>query len=125
MRAAGFKIKLVGYDQRYSHEFVLKMKAAGFKMRNQWQRYVEKTEGFRAIESQITKGKFYYCHNKAYEYCISNVKAIEDSDDFVRFEKIMPTQRIDLFDADVIAVKQMLLENAKGKKINDWFGDKK
>ncbi|MFR5876332.1 MAG: terminase large subunit [Eubacterium sp.] len=123
MRKLGFRIKLVGYDQRYSHEFVLKMKKAGFKMRNQWQRYVEKTEGFRAIENSIIKENFYYLHNKAYEYCISNVKAIEDSDDFVRFEKIMPTQRIDLFDADVIAVKQMLIDGNKSKKIDEWFGD--
>ena len=69
--------------------------------------------------------KYYYLHNKAHEYCISNVKAIEDSDDFIRFEKIMPTQRIDLFDADVIAVKQMLICGAKAEKINEWFGDDK
>lgn len=125
MRKLGFKIKLVGYDQRYSREFVLKMKAAGFKMRNQLQRYVEKTEAFREIEKQVTNGKYYYLHNKAHEYCISNVKAIEDSDDFIRFEKIMPTQRIDLFDADVIAVKQMLICGAKAEKINEWFGDDK
>lgn len=121
MRDKGFKIKLVGYDQRYSHEFVLKMKKAKFKMRNQWQRYVEKTEGFREIEKQIRLGNFYYCHNGAFEYCISNVKAIEDSDEFIRFEKVMPTLRIDLFDADVIAVKQMLVDNSKGNSGEDWF----
>jgi len=60
-------------------------------------------------------------HNKAFEYCISNVKAIEDSDDFVRFEKVLPTQRIDLFDAAVIANKQMLVDSRKGKKVEEWL----
>lgn len=122
MRDRGFKIKWVGYDRRYSREFVMKMKKAGFKMRDQSQRYVEKTEAFREIEKQIKLKRFYYAHNKAFEYCISNVKAIEDSDEFVRFEKIQPTQRIDLFDADVIACKQMLIDIEKSQKVGGWFG---
>lgn len=122
MRDKGFKIKWVGYDRRYSREFVMKMKKAGFKMRDQSQRYVEKTEAFREIEKQIKLKRFYYAHNKAFEYCISNVKAIEDSDEFVRFEKIQPTQRIDLFDADVIACKQMLIDIEKSQKVGGWFG---
>ena len=103
MRNRGFQIKWTGYDQRYAREFSLKMKKAGFKIRNQSQRYVEKTEAFRMIEAKIIMGNFYFMHNQAYRYCISNVKAIEDSDEFIRFEKVMPNQRIDLFDASVIA----------------------
>lgn len=122
MRDLGFKIKWVGYDRRYSREFILAMKKSGFKMRDQSQRYVEKTEAFREIEKQIKLRRFYYLHNKAFEYCISNVKAIEDSDEFVRFEKIQPTQRIDLFDADVIACKQMLIDKEKSQKVGGWFG---
>jgi phage terminase large subunit-like protein len=122
MKKMGFKIKWVGYDRRYSREFVLKMKKAGFKVRDQSQRYVEKTEAFREIENKYLEQKFYYGHNKAYEYCIENVKAIEDSDDFVRFEKIQPTHRIDLFDADVIACKQMLIDIEKAQKAGEWFG---
>lgn len=122
MKQIGFNPKWVGYDRRYSREFVLKMKKAGFKMRDQSQRYVEKTEAFREIEKQIKLKRFYYVHNKAFEYCISNVKAIEDSDEFVRFEKIQPTQRIDLFDADVIATKQMLIDIEKSQKVGGWFG---
>ena len=121
MRTAGFKIRWVGYDKRYSREFVLKMKKAGFKMRDQSQRYVEKTEAFREIEKQIKQRKFYYLGNKAFEYCIGNVKAAEDSDDFVRFEKVQPTLRIDLFDADVIATKQMLIDMEKSQKAADWL----
>lgn len=122
MREIGFKPKWVGYDRRYSREFVLEMKKAGFKMRDQSQRYVEKTEAFREIEKQIKLKRFYYVHNKAFEYCISNVKAIEDSDEFVRFEKIQPTQRIDLFDAEVIACKQLLIDKEKSQKVGGWFG---
>lgn len=123
MKKLGFKIMCVGYDRRYSREFVMKMKKAGFKMRDQSQRYVEKTEAFREIENKIIKQKYYYCHNKAAEYCIENVKAIEDSDDFVRFEKIMPTLRIDLFDADVIATKQMLINLEKTQNASQWLGE--
>lgn len=121
MKQMGFKIKWVGYDKRYAREFVLKMKKAGFKMRDQSQRYVEKTEAFREIEKQIKRGRFSYLGNMAYAYCIGNVKAIEDSDDFVRFEKIQPNQRIDLFDADVIATKQMLIDIEKSQKASDWL----
>lgn len=121
MKQMGFKIKWVGYDKRYAREFVLKMKKAGFKMRDQSQRYVEKTEAFREIEKQIKRGRFSYLGNMAYAYCIGNVKAIEDSDDFVRFEKIQPNQRIDLFDADVIATKQMLIDMEKSQKASDWL----
>ena len=122
MKQMGFNIKWVGYDRRYSREFVLKMKKAGFKMRDQRQLYVEKTEAFRAVEQQYIRQKFYYCHNKAYEYCIENVKAIEDSDDFIRFEKVKKNQRIDLFDADIIAAKQMLIDIEQVQKVGGWFG---
>ena len=121
MRNMGFQIKWTGYDRRYSREFVLKMKKAGFKMRDQSQRYVEKTEAFREIEKKLKKKCFYYVHNKAFEYCLQNVKAIEDSDEFVRFEKVQPTYRIDLFDADVIACKQMLIDLEKAEKQGGWF----
>lgn len=121
MKKAGFKIKWVGYDRRYAREFALKMKKAGFKVRDQSQRYVEKTEAFRHAERQYIQGNFYYLHNKAYEYCIENVKAIEDSDDFVRFEKVLPDSRIDLFDADIIAIKQMLIDQERSQKANEWF----
>lgn len=122
MKKLGIVPKWVGYDRRYAREFVLKMKKAGFRMRDQWQRYVEKTEAFREIEKQIRLQKYYYLHSKAFEYCIGNVKAIEDSDEFIRFEKVQPKMRIDLFDADVIATKQMLVDAEKAQKAKDWLG---
>ena len=120
MKKMGFKIRWVGYDRRYAREFVLKMKKAGFKMRDQSQRYTEKTEAFREIEKQIKLGRYYFLGNKAHEYCISNVKAAEDSDDFVRFEKVEKHLRIDLFDADVIATKQMLIGMEKSQQAANW-----
>ncbi|WP_305138446.1 terminase large subunit [Dubosiella newyorkensis] len=113
MQNLGFKIRWIGYDRRYAREFVLKMKKAGFKMRDQSQRYVEKTEAFREIEKQIRRHNFYYLHSEAFDYCISNVKAIEDSDEFVRFEKVLPNLRIDLFDCAVIGCKQKLIASEK------------
>lgn len=121
MKKKGFNPKWIGYDRRYANEFVLKMKKAGFKMRDQSQRYVEKTEAFREIEKQIKLQRYYYLGSKAFEYCIGNVKAIEDSDDFVRFEKVQPTMRIDLFDADVIATKQMLIDKSKSQRAKEWL----
>ncbi|MDY3010320.1 MAG: terminase large subunit [Clostridiales Family XIII bacterium] len=121
MRDMGFRIKWTGYDRKYSREFILKMKKAGFKVKDQSQRYVEKTEAFREIEKQIMRKRFYYIGNKAYEYCISNVTAIEDSDDFIRYKKIQPELRIDLFDADVIACKQMMVDLEKYQKASEWL----
>jgi phage terminase large subunit-like protein len=123
MREMGFRIRWVGYDRRYSREFIAKMKSSGFKVRDQSQRYVEKTEPFREIEKQIKQKKFYHLHNKAYEYCIGNVMAIEDSDDFVKFQKVQKTQRIDLFDADVVATKQMMIDMEKTQKSKEWFDE--
>lgn len=120
MRKAGFKIKWVGYDRRYSREFVMKMKKAGFRIRDQSQLYTEKTEAFREIEKQVKKKQFTYIGNKAYEHCVGNVQAIEDSDDFVRFKKIESTQRIDLFDADVIACKQMMIDLERSGNAKAW-----
>lgn len=122
MAMMGFKIQWVGYDRRYAQEFVMQMKKANFRMRDQSQRYVEKTEAFREIEKQIKNHQFYYLHSKAFEYCIGNVRAIEDSDEFIRYEKVQPNLRIDLFDADVIACKQMLIDRAKSTKLEGWFG---
>lgn len=121
VKKMGFNIRWVGYDRRYSREFILKMKKAGIKIKDQKQLYVEKTEAFREIEKKIRMQEFYYCHNKAYEYCIGNVKVAEDSDDFVRFQKVMPNQRIDLFDCSVIACKQLLVASEKSQSASQWL----
>lgn len=121
MRTKGFKIKSVAFDKYKSRDFVRFMTAAGFVMENSDQQYWKKSEAFRHIERQIKARRFYYCHSKAFEYCIGNVKAIEDPDERVRFEKIAPERRMDLFDATVIACKQAIIAADRKNKLNKWF----
>lgn len=121
-RDMGFKIKAVAFDKYKSREFVRMMTAAGFKMFNGDQQYWKKSEAFRYLEKRINDQAFYYVHNRAYEYCIGNVKAVEDADERVRYEKVDPTHRMDLFDAGVIACKEWIIEADSRKKIDKWFG---
>lgn len=121
MRTKGFKIKSVAFDKYKSRDFVRFMTAAGFVMENSDQQYWKKSEAFRHIERQIKARRFYYCHSKAFEYCIGNVKAVEDPDERVRFEKIAPERRMDLFDATVIACKQAIIAADRKNKLNKWF----
>ncbi|WP_335871956.1 terminase large subunit [Bacillus sp. 2205SS5-2] len=121
MKSKGFKIKNVGFDKQYSRDFVRSMQKAKFKMENSDQAYWKKSEAFREIEKKIKKRQFSYLHNKAFEYCISNVKAVEDSNDKVRYEKVHDNFRIDLFDATVFACKQSILARDKGDKLKSWF----
>ena len=120
-REMGFKIKSVAFDKYKSRDFVRFMTAAGFKMENSDQQYWKKSEAFRYIEKRIKDKALYYVHNRAYEYCIGNVKAVEDPDERVRFEKVDPEHRIDLFDAGVIACKQHIIEQDRKAKISSWF----
>jgi len=98
------------------------MKAAGFKIVDQPQLYYLKSRGFRRIEKSALDGNLYYVHSGAYEYCVSNVKAIEQTDDMVRYEKTGERNRIDLFDASVFACVKCLEAGEKTKKDNRWRG---
>lgn len=123
MRAKGFKIKLVGHDKKFAgEEYFPAMMKAGFRIKDQPQYYYVKSQGFRYIERSVKDGRFYYLHSEAYEYCVANVHAIEKTDDAVQYEKVAPTQRIDLFDASVFACICYINESAKEKKISGWFG---
>ena len=49
------------------------------------------------------------------------IRAIEKTDDAIQYEKIAPTQRIDLFDASVFACIRMLEDGERSKKAKSWF----
>ena len=123
MRAAGFKIRRVGHDRKFAgEEYFPLMKKAGFKIIDQPQYFYVKSQGFRHIEKAAKDGRLYYLHSEAYEYCVSNVRAVEKTDDAVQYEKIQPEHRIDLFDASVFACVQMITGSEKETKAKEWFG---
>ena len=125
MKAQGFKIVQVGHDRKFCREYYIGMKKAGFKVVDQPQYFYKKSEGFRRIEFKAKNDKLYYLGAEPYEYCVSNVHAIEKTDDMIQYEKILPTRRIDVFDADVFATVRMLECLEQAGNADAWFGTKK
>ena len=122
MRSRGFRIIEVGHDRKFSgEEYYPAMKKAGFKITEQPQMYYIKSKGFRRIEKAAKDGKLYYLHSAAFEYCASNVHAIEKTDDMISYEKIQPEQRIDLFDASVFSAVRFIEAHTKREKVAKWF----
>lgn len=123
MRKKGFRIVEVGHDRKFSgEEYYPAMKKAGFKITEQPQMYYIKSKGFRRIEKAAKDGKLYYLHSEAYEYCTSNVHAIEKTDDMISYEKIQPEMRIDLFDASVFSAVRYVEAHTIREKVSKWFG---
>ncbi|EOP94825.1 terminase large subunit [Bacillus cereus] len=123
MKKKGFKIKQVGFDRKFSREFFLEMKKKGFPMVDQPQYFHKKSEGFRRIEKKTKDGQFYYLHSQAFEYCVQNVAAIEKTDDMIQYEKVMPNQRIDIFDAAVFGAIRMLENFEKAVDASTWLSN--
>ena len=122
MRDRGFKIKQIGHDRKFAREYFTLMKRKGFRIIDQPQLYILKSEGFRQIENQAKNGRLYYLHSEAFEYCVSNVHGVEKVDDMIQYEKVAPKQRIDLFDAAVFAEVRRKANMDKQGQIRDYFG---
>lgn len=121
MRTKGFKVKQTGFDVKFGEEFYLMMKKERFNIVNEPQYFHLKSQGFRRIERQAKNGKFYYLGNQAFEYCVQNVRAIEQTDDAIRYEKVEDKSRIDVFDATVFACMRMLKDMEKSQVASSWL----
>lgn len=121
-RAEGFKIRRIGHDRRFCREYFLEMQKEGFPIKDQPQNFVRKSEGFRYLEASAKRGTLYYMHAEPYEYCVQNVRGIEQADDMVKFEKIAPHLRIDIFDCSVFAACAYLEDLDKTQKAEAWWG---
>lgn len=122
MREKGFAIVKVGHDRKFAgEEYFPAMQKAGFYIEDQPQYFWAKSQGFRRIERMAKEGKLYYLHSEAYEYCVTNVTAIEKTDDMVQYSKVEPTHRIDLFDASVFACCKYLTQVEIEKQLENWW----
>lgn len=123
-REGGFQIRRVGHDKKFARPYITAMKQAGFKVQNQPQLYLNKSEGFRYIEHKAKIGCLYYLHAEPFEYCVQNVRAVEKVDDAVQYEKLDEHSRIDVFDAAVFATIRLLIETERSNATAGWFDGK-
>lgn len=124
-RDASFAIREVGHDRKFARPYYTAMRKAGFRIKDQPQLYMQKSEGFRYIEHKAKIGCLYYLHAEPFEYCVQNVRATEKVDDAVQYDKIAPDQRIDVFDAAVFATVRLLIATERASAGSGWFEEEK
>lgn len=120
-RGDGFSIKRVGHDRKFARPYYSAMRKAGFRVQDQPQLYLQKSEGFRYIEHKAKVGCLYYFGAEPFEYCVSNVRGVEKVDDAVQYEKISDERRIDVFDAAVFATVRLLIDTDRANSGDGWF----
>lgn len=120
-RSEGFAIRQVGHDRKFARAYCRAMEAEGFKIVDQPQLHVIKSEGFRYIEHKATIGCLYYLGAEPYEYCVGNIRAVTDYDEAVKYQKISEHTRIDVFDASVFATCRMLIASDKSAGFRRWI----
>jgi phage terminase large subunit-like protein len=123
MKKRGFNIRQIGHDRKFCREYFTGMKKAGFTVVDQPQLHYKKNEGFRRIEAKAKSKKLYYLGSTAFEYCISNVRAVEKTDDAVVYEKAAENTRIDVFDCSVFAAIRMLEDQEKSENAGKWLNE--
>ena len=122
-RSAGFAIRCTGHDRKFARPYFTAMRKAGFKIKDQPQLYMQKSEGFRYIEHKAKVGCLYYLHAEPYEYCVGNVRAVEKVDDAIQYEKLGENNRIDIFDASVFATVRLLIDTERSSAGAGWFDE--
>ena len=120
-KTQGYQIREVGHDKKFARTYCTAMRKAGFRIKDQPQLYMQKSEGFRYIEHKAKIGCLYYLHAEPFEYCVSNVRAAEKVDDAVQYEKLSPNTRIDVFDAAVFATVRLLIATDRASGNSGWF----